>query len=44
MANDTIAACATGAVRAAVGILRVSGPDALAVSRAVFRGRRTEPR
>ena len=35
--QDTIAAVATGPVRAAVGILRLSGPDAIRAAEAVFR-------
>lgn len=44
MANDTIAACATGLVRAAVGVLRLSGPDALAIARHVFPVKKAVPR
>ena len=42
-AADTIAAIATGAGRAGIGIVRVSGPDAPAVARAVT-GRALAPR
>ncbi len=37
MYKDTIAAVATGGVVSAIGILRLSGPDALSVVDAVFR-------
>ena len=40
--QDTIAAVATGPVRAAVGILRLSGPDAIRAAEAVFRAERGE--
>ena len=36
--NDTIAALATAPGRGGVAIVRISGPDALAFGRAVFRG------
>jgi len=36
--NDTIAAVATGA-GGGIGIVRISGPDALAIAASVFRGR-----
>lgn len=36
MNTDTIAAIATGSARTAIGILRISGPDALGVLSAVF--------
>lgn len=35
--RDTIAAIATGPVRSAVGIIRLSGPEAIAAAAAVFR-------
>ncbi|MBQ0134920.1 MAG: tRNA uridine-5-carboxymethylaminomethyl(34) synthesis GTPase MnmE, partial [Clostridiales bacterium] len=35
--NDTIAAIASGGVVAAIGILRLSGPDTIAVVDRVFR-------
>lgn len=38
--GDTIAAIATGLGEAGVGIIRVSGPDAVAVAAAVFQPRR----
>jgi tRNA modification GTPase len=38
--RDTIAAISTGSAAAAVGIIRVSGADALAVAARVFRGAR----
>ena len=34
--NDTIAAISTGPVLAGIGVLRLSGPDALAVAERVF--------
>lgn len=37
--NDTIAALSTAPVRSAIGILRLSGPDALAIALRVFRPR-----
>jgi tRNA modification GTPase len=39
-APDTIAAIATPAGRGAIGIVRVSGPAAIAIARRLFRGRR----
>lgn len=36
MKNDTIAAIATGSARTAIGILRISGPEAVQVLSAVF--------
>ncbi|MDV6373945.1 tRNA uridine-5-carboxymethylaminomethyl(34) synthesis GTPase MnmE [Deinococcus arenicola] len=39
--SDTIAAIATAPGSAGVGIVRVSGPDALNVADGIFRGRRT---
>jgi len=39
--SDTIAAVATAPGSAGVGIVRVSGPRALALADAVFRGRRS---
>ncbi|MEA4822949.1 MAG: tRNA uridine-5-carboxymethylaminomethyl(34) synthesis GTPase MnmE [Clostridiaceae bacterium] len=44
MANDTIAACATGLARAAIGVLRLSGPDALAIASQVFPVKKAVPR
>ena len=41
--QDTIAAVATGPVRAAVGILRLSGPSAIAAASAVFQAERGRP-
>jgi tRNA modification GTPase len=41
--NDTIAAIATGQGAGGIGIVRVSGPDALAVGTRVFRGRGGRP-
>jgi len=41
--KDTIAAVATGGVVSAIGILRLSGPDTLAVIDAVFRARQGGP-
>ena len=35
--RDTIAAIATGPVRSAVGIIRLSGPEAIEAAAAVFR-------
>ena len=40
---DTIAAIATGAGVSAIGVLRVSGPAALAAAEAVFRPRDGRP-
>jgi tRNA modification GTPase len=40
--NDTIAAIATGA-GGGVGIVRISGPDALAIAARIFRGRGGRP-
>ena len=42
--QDTIAAIATAPGSAGVGIVRVSGPDALAVADGLFRGRRRPSR
>ncbi|CAM3895183.1 tRNA uridine-5-carboxymethylaminomethyl(34) synthesis GTPase MnmE [Deinococcus frigens] len=42
--SDTIAAIATAPGSAGVGIVRVSGPDALPVADGVFRGRRAPSR
>ena len=39
MYNDTIAAIATPIGEGAIGVVRVSGPDALAVAAKVFKGR-----
>ena len=41
--EDTIAAIATGAGVSAIGVLRVSGPAALAAAEAVFRPRDGRP-
>ena len=41
--NDTIAAVATGASAGAIGILRLSGPDALPAAAAVFRSASGRP-
>ena len=41
---DTIAACATAPVRSAIGVLRLSGPDALKITRAVFHKKTLIPR
>ena len=41
--NDTIAAIATPAGRGALGIVRLSGPEAYAIAGGVFRGRDGEP-
>lgn len=38
--SDTIAAIATAMSNAGIGIIRISGPDAIAVADAVFRGKR----
>jgi tRNA modification GTPase len=37
--NDTIAAIATGQVQAALGVIRVSGPEAISLVDSLFRGR-----
>ncbi|MCD0162661.1 tRNA uridine-5-carboxymethylaminomethyl(34) synthesis GTPase MnmE, partial [Deinococcus sp. 6YEL10] len=42
--SDTIAAIATAPGSAGVGIVRVSGPDALRVADGLFRGRRAPSR
>ena len=41
--RDTIAAIATGPARAAVGILRLSGPEAIRAAGAVFRAKSGRP-
>ncbi len=41
--SDTIAAIATGPARAAIGILRLSGPEAVSAASAVFRPRSGRP-
>ena len=38
--NDTICAVATGMGQSAIGIIRISGPEAIEVSDRLFRGRR----
>ena len=38
--SDTIAAIATAMSNAGIGIIRISGPDAIAVADSVFRGKR----
>ena len=40
--NSTIAAVATGAVQAGIGIIRVSGPDAIEVCNKIFKNRKGE--
>lgn len=40
MIKDTIAAISTAVGEAAISVLRISGPDALAIAGKVFRGRR----
>ena len=40
--NDTIAAIATGISESGIGIIRVSGPDAIAVGEKIYRDRRGE--
>lgn len=42
--DDTIYACATGAVAAPIAVLRLSGPDAHRVAGALFEGRRPSDR
>ncbi|MBN1919300.1 MAG: tRNA uridine-5-carboxymethylaminomethyl(34) synthesis GTPase MnmE, partial [Verrucomicrobia bacterium] len=41
--SDTIAAIATAAGRGALGIVRLSGPDAVAIAGRVFRGVSGDP-
>ena len=41
--SDTIAAIATGMVRSAVGIVRLSGPEAIQCASAVFRAASGKP-
>ena len=41
--SDTIAAIATGPARAAIGILRLSGPEAVSAASAVFRPQSGRP-
>ena len=41
--SDTIAAVATGAQVAAIGILRLSGPDAIRIADALFEPQRGGP-
>ena len=40
--NTTIAAVATGAVQAGIGIIRVSGPEAIEVCNKIFINRKGE--
>lgn len=42
-ASDTIAAVATAPVEAGIGVVRISGPEALAVGERAFRPRRGRP-
>lgn len=42
--QDTIAACSTAPVRSAIGVLRLSGPDALKITRSVFHKKSLIPR
>ena len=43
MTADTIAAISTAVGEAAISVLRVSGPDAIAIAERVFRGRKPVP-
>ncbi len=44
MNNDTIAAIATGLSPAGIGVIRVSGPDALPVAERIFKGKNANKR